>query len=772
MSPSATTDGADLFEGTASNDTVGASDGHDVLRGNDGNDTLDGGVGNDVVEGGAGADTLGGGDGHDVLRGGTGNDALTGGAGDDVYLYRKGDGSDTITDASGFDTLILGVGIEQSDITAARAGNNLVLTIAGGSVTLTDWYVIKNRIERVVLADGSVLDTEDLHGLTGATGAIGLGGKGKVVVAPLNTIPQATVDPATGNFNMSVEGFEFSAEVGDVVSIVSGSTPEAIEQHNLAGATVQRYRYIGAIWVLTETEIYNADGTIASVDVVANPAAAMILRGDQLAFRADISLDRIVIQLDGDDMLVGVLDEDHSGPIPNVSDLEHVRLTDQLGANPTVTKFVLADGTELSDIRTPATGPMELTALASGSAINGTASDDLIKGGAGVDILTGRGGNDRLEGREGDDIYRFGVGDGQDTIIDQRTIPASTRTERRREWYTVRVCGGEDGCYNQRRWRWVTDTIHTPAREVDAGSTDTLVLAGIGVASLVWQIVGNDVVIGILAADHTGAIPTLDSIADRITIKHALDQSPIDKVVADDITFDLKVNASSVELTNADGNLRTYTYQAVAAPTVHYTMVEKTSAGQVVASETAQLDGTVTRTEYHLEADDPRTQTTQDFAGGKLLTSVTEHDDGLRTHDSEAGSQTLTGQANNDTFRFDRGDGADTIDNSVAGGEDRIRFTDADHDQLIFKQVGDDLVVDMIGSDDSVTVADWFKAGADTTVDTITAGNDYAVAQKDIAKLVELMAGFDATADGAARLTSTQRTQVEQYFAGPSSTAA
>src|SRR4051812_44447808 len=72
----------------------------DLFAGTAGNDTLNGTAGADAIHGGLGNDTLSGSAGNDSLDGGPGVDSLTGGSGADVFVYGPGYGADTITDFS------------------------------------------------------------------------------------------------------------------------------------------------------------------------------------------------------------------------------------------------------------------------------------------------------------------------------------------------------------------------------------------------------------------------------------------------------------------------------------------------------------------------------------------------------------------------------------------------------------------------------------------------------------------------------------------------
>jgi len=115
-----------------------------VLIGNSGNNTLTGNAGNDILQG------LGG------------DDSLRGGSGNDLYLFGRGDGNDTIFDsdntAGNTDTAQLGVGA--LDVVFSRSGSNLVMSLHGGTETLTvqSWYSgTRYQTEVIQTADGQQL---------------------------------------------------------------------------------------------------------------------------------------------------------------------------------------------------------------------------------------------------------------------------------------------------------------------------------------------------------------------------------------------------------------------------------------------------------------------------------------------------------------------------------------------------------------------------------------------------------------------------------------
>jgi Ca2+-binding RTX toxin-like protein len=121
------------------------------------------------IEGKGGDDTLLGRLGNDTLLGGAGNDMLVGGEGGDIYVFGRGDGQDVIYDYSptfsAADAVHFAAGIAATDVTLARAGNDLVLSIAGSNDQLTiqgHFDGAAKRIEKVVFADGTVWNDDVL----------------------------------------------------------------------------------------------------------------------------------------------------------------------------------------------------------------------------------------------------------------------------------------------------------------------------------------------------------------------------------------------------------------------------------------------------------------------------------------------------------------------------------------------------------------------------------------------------------------------------------
>ena len=121
-----------MINGSNSKDILNGSSDSESIFGNAGADTIYGYAGADYLSGDNGADLIDGGNGADTIIGGKGKDILTGGKGKNVYIYNNGDGKDTITDYKSTDK----IKITGSTYTQSTVGNDVILTVGKGSITL------------------------------------------------------------------------------------------------------------------------------------------------------------------------------------------------------------------------------------------------------------------------------------------------------------------------------------------------------------------------------------------------------------------------------------------------------------------------------------------------------------------------------------------------------------------------------------------------------------------------------------------------------------
>jgi len=148
--------------------------------------------------------------------------------------------------------------------------------------------------------------------------------------------------------------------------------------------------------------------------------------------------------------------------------------------------------------------------------------------------------------------------------------------------------------------------------------------------------------------------------------------------------------------------------------------------------------------------------------GGDTLTG-NEGDDQLI---GNAGDDTLSGGSGDDTYSFGRGDDADLIDNIGEGASaDTVKFgATIDTDQLWFRQDGNDLVVDVIGTADSVTIDEWY-ASADNRVDTFETADGSTLDDANVQNLVSAMASFSPPALGETELSQALHDSLDPVIA-------
>ena len=95
------------------------------------------------------------------------------------------------------------------------------------------------------------------------------------------------------------------------------------------------------------------------------------------------------------------------------------------------------------------------------------------------------------------------------------------------------------------------------------------------------------------------------------------------------------------------------------------------------------------------------------------------------------------GGPGNDTFAFARGDGNDIVHASSTDGSDTVAFdAGGAHDQLWFTRSNNDLVVSVIGEDQSVTLAGWY-ASSNNRFAQIDAGDSFVATAAGVDQLVQ-----------------------------------
>ena len=447
------TDVGDNIRGVVDQDnTIAAGDGNDTLIGAAKNDLLYGDAGDDYLQGLSGDDTLIGGegrdnlygqDGNDMLIGGTGNDQLRGGAGDDTYLFSRGDGTDYIEETDGFDTIQFGEGISPNDVVArviSTEGNSisLELSITGTNDKITihrhfgqynyyqgDVPSPGNQIERVVFADGTAWDLDEIHrrahDMVGTEGNDNFSAVGNAPVVYHGLAGNDNINGRSGRDILYGDAGDDSISGGG--TLIGGPGNDRI--YGSKGDDVY---------------IFNrGDGQ----DLITDTGGV-----DTIRFGDGIRPDDIVIKRVGNgyghNLELCIKDTDDK-----VAVYEHFGTNSPWGSvdNPAVKieRVEFADGTvwtkeDIDDKmhnRTGTDGADTIEAYGKRGVVYhglggddnlrgamgddqlyGEDGDDRISGGEGNDLIVGGRGNDIIESFRGDDTYVFNRGDGKDVITD------------------------------------------------------------------------------------------------------------------------------------------------------------------------------------------------------------------------------------------------------------------------------------------------------------------------------------------------------------------
>ncbi len=358
----------------------GGSEEADTIMGSQADDRLTGQGGDDVLLGGGGGDTLDGGAGHDVLRGGGSSawgDQISDRHGEgDTYRFGRGDGHDLVIEDSWMeaasDRIELKAGLQPSDVQLERVitvqgwkvSDDLKITILDTGETLT----VKNHfgdghrhaVEAIAFADGTLWDVEAIRSRTLVGGA---------------------VDDTLRGFEDRHDPIEGGAGNDTLIGLSGNDTLDGGAGDDVleGGPGADTYRFGpdgGRDWI--------EDGDLSAVDTL---ELAPGVAPSDIAVRWTLQGDMSVTLPDGSRLTV-------RGQAPSWWGEKGVK------------ELRFADGTVW--------GRAELAARA----VAVSDGDDAVVSSEQEDVLDGGRGNDHFEDLGGYDTYRFGAGDGHDTIAD------------------------------------------------------------------------------------------------------------------------------------------------------------------------------------------------------------------------------------------------------------------------------------------------------------------------------------------------------------------
>ena len=119
--------------------------------------------------------------------------------------------------------------------------------------------------------------------------------------------------------------------------------------------------------------------------------------------------------------------------------------------------------------------------------------------------------------------------------------------------------------------------------------------------------------------------------------------------------------------------------------------------------------------------------------------------------DGKGGNDTIIGGDGSDTYIFRPGYGQFTIENSSSGGtapQGQLDFaTGLDETDLWFVQSGNNLQIDVLGTQSSVTVEGWFGSNPSAPLAEIKGGNGLEI-DSQLNQLIAAMATYESNNPG------------------------
>ena len=353
--------------------------------------------------GNGGDDTLHGSNYDDTIDGGSGNDIMYGGTGNDTYMWGRGSGQDIISDSYGnLDKIILGSDILPADVSLARTGEDIILSINGTSDTLTlsGWGSYQGMIEQIIFADGTIwneaiIKQNLLTSTDGNDTIIGFssddtlnGGMGA-----------DTLIGGAGNDTYIVDN------AGDLVTENTDEGTDLIQSSisYTLGANIENL-------TLTGTNAITGTGNSLANIITGNDAGSTLTGGLGNDTYVVYNPDTIIVENvnEGNDVV-----QSYAANYTLSNDIEALTLMGDAAIN--------GAGNGMNNI---------LGGNSAANSIQGGAGNDSISGGAGNDSLDGGAGDDTLMGGTGNDTYIFNQGDGHDTIFEDDSTVGNVDTIR------------------------------------------------------------------------------------------------------------------------------------------------------------------------------------------------------------------------------------------------------------------------------------------------------------------------------------------------------
>ncbi|MGV3555286.1 MAG: Ig-like domain-containing protein [Croceibacterium sp.] len=662
------------LRGTAGKDWMTGAGGDDHLAGGEADDIVSGGAGSDHLKGEAGNDVLYGGSGDDVLDGGLGADILSGGAGIDTASYASSANAVTV--------YLTNAALNQGDARSDVYDSIENLTGSGGGDVL----------------GGDDGDNEITGGKGGDYMLGGLGsdtyrwniGDGADVIEDVEFIAE-TIVSAEGDIG---EGYEVLwTQMGEpqggqqktefYLSLVNSTSGEVIfadTVYTTGGLNDQPdVRY----WHKRGWQKGFLPATDGSVTRVAYDEQMDGGEADAIEMGAGISLADLMFERSGNDLRIFhvTVDDGNNGDglaVGQSIDANMLVRNHFLDKN-RVEYLVFADGLAVSLANVMAA---DSTGVVNGSELDELivgqrgVRDDTLAGGAGNDVISGGEGNDTLRGGEGDDVLEGGRG--ADVLDGGGHSPAPADGEQ-----ATALLRGDTVRYTTSGAGVSVDLASAGAQSGGDAEGDTLV----GIENVTGSV-----------HDDTLSGDEGDNRLDALGGNNALyGRGGDDVLVSGDGTDTLDGGAGEDNLSSGGGD------DILRGGADNDVLAAGDGADQLFGDDGNDI----------LSAGSGNDRLEGGAGNDQLIAGdgddVLFGDAGEDVLVGEGGDDSLAGGADADSYFFAAGFGHDVLTDFEGANEILIDQSIA-YDSLWFHRSGDDLVMTVRGSDDRLTIADFFAA--------------------------------------------------------------
>ncbi len=794
----------DSLQGMEGNDTLIGAEGNDNLFGGADNDQLQGGEGDDYLDAGSGDDVVDGGAGNDQLKGGSGSDSFVTGTGNDTIVIGDNEGHDVINASDGGSNGIIFTGTLTIDrLSFTQDGDDLLISVDDGSaqtIRITDHFQGgENSIDWVQPAGSTLIATLQINQLaagednddfdavvTGtASGEQLLGTNGNDLMQGLGGADQLygfsgndRLEGGDGNDRLQ-GGNGSNTNSGDDV-LLGGAGDDILvgedgDDRLEGGDGNDHYYYYAG----TGKDVILDDGN-----------------GQDILFFNDVSPDRLSYHQDGDDLIV-LVDGDLEQQVRVENHFLGGNNEIMVQPNGGYTQTAVAIATQLTALPTsgdgsgtsspdpePDTGSGGVTTDLSGDdTVSGADTRDILVSGVGNDTLSGGAGDDRLFGGAGNDTYIIGANSGKDTVVDVegynkvRFVDGITFNDvasglMKSGDDLILNIGGNTNQLTISNFFSLASTIDTLEFETGGQLTAAQLFGAFGLAAPTASQVAKNLILGDGAANTvegsangdiliTGrGVDTLSGLAGDDQLIGGADNDTyiiganngkdtvidtdgtntirfVDGISFNDVASGLQKSGNDLIL-NVGGSSNQVRIESFFALRNTVDMLEFETGGEISA---AQLFGA-----FGLSAPTSTAETrdilTDVYTGGSGDDTLigSNRDDQLS---GGAGNDALNGGTGNDRYFFNLGDGQDVItENDSSADTDVLDFGDnVSFEELWLSRSNDDLLINIAGSDDQVTINHWYT-NMDSQLDEIEAG-DSVLLNSRVEQLVTAMASYN-----------------------------